>query len=213
MTHNLDISAHQCGYQRHQHRVQLPHHGEWQVHLCPGEGGWDSPGGHHWHDWPHQPHQETHQCWLCHHESGQQSYSFKSSENSSDIQHWDEEQDEGPHDGRWRDILEVDIWEHDCPGDRDLSVSLVHGGWQSTCQNIWQTFQFIRLSGGFSSYSIHNTIKYAFCKEFIYYVGIILWKISFMNFTQVEGLSTFVNPIKFSLLFTDCKAWNVFNLK
>ena len=51
-----------------------------------------------------------------------------SGENPADLQHRDEVEDEGAHDGGRRDLLEVDLGEHDLAGDRDHRLPLVHGG-------------------------------------------------------------------------------------
>ena len=72
---------------------------------------------------------------------------ISSPENFANLQHWNEVQDEGPHHDGWCHILEVDLGEHDCFGDRDHGVSLVHGRGLPTYQDFWQTFQPLRLSG------------------------------------------------------------------
>ena len=52
-----------------------------------------------------------------------------SREEPADLQHWDEEQDEGPSDG-WRcHLLEVDQPQHHRSSHRDVCLPLVHGGW------------------------------------------------------------------------------------
>ena len=61
---------------------------------------------------------------------------FYSSKDASNLQHRDEVQDEGAHDGRRCDLLEVDIGEYDRPGDRNHGVSLEHGGGLPASQDI-----------------------------------------------------------------------------
>lgn len=68
-----------------------------------------------------------------------------SGKDPADLQHWDEKQDEGSHNDRWRDLLEVDLPEHRCPGHRQCSLPLEHGGWLSANQSFWPSLQSGRL--------------------------------------------------------------------
>ena len=77
---------------------------------------------------------------------------FYSSKDASNLQHRDEVQDEGAHDGRRCDLLEVDIGEYDRPGDRNHGVSLEHGGGLPASQDIWQAFLPCWMSGIFGCY-------------------------------------------------------------
>ena len=101
------VSAHKCGDPGSQHRVQLPHDGERQIHLRQGEGeslflsplssSFISPSnsagcrqqssGHHRHVRPDQPHQKAYQCRQRHHEPRQQGDRSEGSENPADLQH------------------------------------------------------------------------------------------------------------------------------
>ena len=72
---------------------------------------------------------------------------FCSTKNSSNLQHWDEVQDEGAHDGRWRHLLEVDFGEHDRAGDGNNCLPLEHGGRFPACKNLRQALLPCWLSG------------------------------------------------------------------
>lgn len=69
-----------------------------------------------------------------------------SGKDPADFQHWDEEQDEGSHNDRWCDLLEVDLSQHSSPGHRQCSLPLEHGGWLSAGQSLWPSLQPGRLS-------------------------------------------------------------------
>lgn len=68
-----------------------------------------------------------------------------SCKNSPDLQHWNEEQDEGAHDDGRRDVLEVDLPEHSCTCDWHCCVPLEHGGRLAACESLWSTLQPGRL--------------------------------------------------------------------
>lgn len=76
---------------------------------------------------------------------GSWTLSPSSRQNSSDLQHWNEEQDEGTHhDGRCY-LLEVDLPQHSCPCDWQCRLPLEHGGWLSARESLWPPLQPGRL--------------------------------------------------------------------
>lgn len=68
-----------------------------------------------------------------------------SCQNPSDLQHWDEEQDEGAHHDRRCYLLEVDLPEHSCTRDWQCRLPLEHGGRLTARESLWPPFQPGRL--------------------------------------------------------------------
>ena len=72
-THTAPKCRHQCSADWLCHSDD----GVWQVHLCEGEGGRHSSGGHHRHGWLSKPNPTAHHCWLSNHEPSLKSDCFE----------------------------------------------------------------------------------------------------------------------------------------